>query len=254
MYIVDGGFRPMSRLNTQINFIFIFFSIFLLLDLGCRTASPQDQSDFFKAILADDYIQATKLLEKGVDINALSKDTYTIKVGIRDAAISPGETALHMTATYGKINGVQWLLEKGADVNIKATSDGATPLLRAMLMGIVLYNSLDIANLLIEKGADINAQDNNGWTPLLTAAWGCKTDFARMLLEKGANINAKTNKGWTALYLAVRDCQIDTVKLLLEKGADVTAKDNDGQTPMQIANKQGKTDMIALLQSYGGKE
>jgi len=268
----------MTRLNARISLLFIFVLVLLILGVGCRTASPEIQSNFFQAILDDNFNGADYLLSLGADINAIAVNTYVVKVGRQYASTGLGETALHMTATYGKIDGVKWLLGKGADVNIKATNDGSTPLLRAIFMGTVLYNSLDIANLLINKGADINVQDDNGWTPLHHAANAGNNDFVRMLLEKGANINAKTDKDWTALYLAVRDCpidtdrhtrkaidgqplylgvrdsQIDTVKLLLEEGAAVNVADNEDHTIMQIAKKNGNTEIIALLQSYGGKE
>jgi ankyrin repeat protein len=47
----------------------------------------------------------------------------------------------------------------------------------------------------IEDGADVNARDNNGWTPLMFAAWNnSNADVVETLIKNGADVNARHNK------------------------------------------------------------
>src|SRR5579859_3670811 len=88
--------------------------------------------------------------------------------GLRRAAGNPnvvsslGEAPLHYAATFGSVDSVRVLLERGADPNARNRS-GATPLISGA------YN-FEKARLLVEKGADVNAHSQNGVTPLMVAA------------------------------------------------------------------------------------
>ena len=114
-----------------------------------------------------------------------------------------GEMSLLITAAaFNSMPAVDYLLEKGADVDF-AASDGRetqTPLCMALSAG-----NFDIAKYLIEKGADVNLgvqKMYNGAafeeSPLALALHACvhqrKYDlpFLRFLLEKGAEPKVKT--------------------------------------------------------------
>ena len=51
----------------------------------------------------------------------------------------------------------------------------------------------------MEAGADINLQNNDGSTPLHTAAFLCRVEIVEALLENGADKNIRNNFGSTAL-------------------------------------------------------
>jgi ankyrin repeat protein len=72
-----------------------------------------------------------------------------------------GFTALIAASFNGRFHAVEFLLEKGADVNAK-TKTGVTALMAASLDEA----NKAVAELLLDKGAEINAQTASGKTAL----------------------------------------------------------------------------------------
>lgn len=139
---------------------------------------------------------------------------------------------------FGDLEMVKKSLKNGADINDRTVfGGGETPLLLS-----IKYCNREITEYLIEKGADLNLKDYRyGDTPLISALQ--KEDFitAKYLIEKGADVNAKNKKGETALMettscLCNRDDaedledRFEIVKILIKHGANINAKDNDGKT------------------------
>ena len=78
-----------------------------------------------------------------------------------------GAFALHLAAVIGNTEIVQVLLDKGANVNIRALNkDEATPVQWA-----TVFLQKDVVRLLVKRGADLNSLDANGSTALDTAAF-----------------------------------------------------------------------------------
>lgn len=80
---------------------------------------------------------------------------------------------------------------------------------------------LEIVEWLVERGADVNAANTYG-TPLFKHAAFGNYDICRFLIEHGADVNVTAHAGHTPLFSAVslRKCNCDIVRLLLEHGAD----------------------------------
>lgn len=57
----------------------------------------------------------------------------------------------------------------------------------------------EIAKVLIDAGADINYQNYQGSTPLISAAFFCRTEIVKILLNKGVDKTKRNNYGHTAL-------------------------------------------------------
>lgn len=73
-----------------------------------------------------------------------------------------GRTALHVAASVGKAELVQWLLDQcHAEVDVRDHESGWTALHRA-----VFYGQLHCAKLLLQHGASLTAVDFDGCTPL----------------------------------------------------------------------------------------
>lgn len=100
-----------------------------------------------------------------------------------------------------------------------------------------------ILDVLLEvEGVDINVKDQQGSTPLLTAAWNCtgtpnpsRASIFKKLLEKGANIHAQNDYGWGVLhFLVIRGFNLGLLEVLKFK-PDVNMVNSLGNTPLHVA-------------------
>jgi ankyrin repeat protein len=128
-----------------------------------------------------------------------------------------GTTPLMQAVLYGDSESMRWLLENGADPNIRNEA-GATALMWAV-------DDLEKTRLLIEHGANVNARSDDGRTPLLIAAeqFG-NSAVVKLLLDRGASISAKspTVIGYaTPLSEAARVGDDALMRMLIERGAEV---------------------------------
>ena len=168
------------------------------------------------------------------------------------------DTALIAAGRAGHVRVVALLLERGADVHVRADNpafvteageSGDTALFPAAGEG-----HLGVVELLLENGADVHAKGVKGYTALHSAAEGGNLSVAALLVKKGANVSAKDTRGLTPLHCAVtngRDASDGyrkrhhkdyrgVVELLATHGADVTARDRRGWTPIHRAAEPGR--------------
>lgn len=125
----------------------------------------------------------------GKDIRSIDKnEEATIQTQKKDPSMS-----LHEAAFFGNLEAVKQHIGIGTDVNIKAESDGASPLIVAITFG-----KTEVIKALIEAGADVNFIKSDGSTPLHVAAFFGRLEIVQLLLEKGADKSIKNNSGSTA--------------------------------------------------------
>ena len=194
-----------------------------------------------------------------------------------------GRTPLHYAVIYGRKEAVEYLILKGAEIDMKDVDHGRTPLHYAAITGDV-----DIAVTLISKGIDINEEDEYGWTPLHHGAINGHTGIITLLLKKGAKIdtvdevgktplhyavtyghneaaqkliagkaqvNRKDDEGRTPLHYAVKwKAAVETILMLINSGADLNIKDEQGMTPLMMARRSGNRETENLLLSKGAKD
>lgn len=202
------------------------------------------------------------LLVAGADINIADKDDL-------------GYTPLIRATKEGKLSMVQFLVEKGADLEKGDTREG-TPLLHSCIAA-----HKDILDYLISKGANADAADNRGQTPLhylcqYAKQWGEgsmivkainsvgnivesreKTRFAQhteifeTLLAASVDINRETNYGYTPLHWAANTNTWQFVKLLIAADADIHHANTNGYTPLHGGADTGAFESCARLLDFG---
>jgi ankyrin repeat protein len=205
-----------------------------------------------------------------------------------------GSTPLHSAARMGYLDGVEFLVEKGADVNaVNNDGYGYTPLvinilkdepdediikfllekgakieykgatgydMSALLIAII-ETANEIAEILVDAGANVNVvdptDDGNDDTPLILAIredFG--DDFIRKLIEKGANVNAANNSGDTALLEITYSPSpsVEIARLLLEKGANVNVTNDNEKSPLIYATINGHIELVKLFLEKGANK
>ena len=85
----------------------------------------------------------------------------------------------------------------------------------------------------------VHARDENGFTPLHSAAAFGTSRVVRALLDAGADVNARGEDGRTPLHIAAGYSEaLVVVQALLAGGADVHARANDGRTPCDMDERR----------------
>lgn len=123
--------------------------------------------------------------------------------------ITTGRTALHMAVEERNGVWVDFLYQKGANVNL-ADNEGVTPLMLAVES---LY--IEGVEKLITNGARVEVTNNTGETPLIYAVHARNTELIRMLLVAGANPDRADHSGRSARdYARLRgsnDASLDAI-------------------------------------------
>ncbi|VEP13406.1 Ankyrin [Hyella patelloides LEGE 07179] len=221
------------------------------------------QLDIFSAISLKNQDLVSSLIESNPEV-------LTQRLGFAMDEFQP----LHFAIANNRTEIVEFLLEKGADVNA-LTRFGVTPLCMAtkaehqQIIDLLMANNaqIDLSTLIIaEQWEQAQALLDTQPTiisqkPLLlhyTIQKGLTT-AASWLLERGADINLRIKDklgdfvaNLTPLHAAIKTEQIEIAKILLEAGADVNAK-SIGElelTTLQGAAAKGNLDLIRLLVKY----
>ncbi len=143
-----------------------------------------------EAIDHNNLLVVSKLIEKGIDVNAVIRE---------------GMTALVVASKNGHTEIVKELTKAKANVDI-ATNDGMTPLAWASYNGYT-----EIIKELIKAKANVNIAANSGMTPLAWASSNGHTEIVEMLVE------AKANRTIIELSAAITNKHTDVVRVLLSK-------------------------------------
>ncbi|WP_342026022.1 ankyrin repeat domain-containing protein [Cytobacillus pseudoceanisediminis] len=153
-------------------------------------------------------------------------------------------------AAAGNLSRVKELVEMNPKLVTEYANDGFTALGLASYLG-----HKEIVEYLVQKGADVNSASKNSMKvmPLHSAVATKKVDIAEVLLKNGAKVNAKQDSGWTPLHEAALHGHSDMIKLLLRFGADKTIKKDDGDTPLDVALHNKKENVADLLIPQGIK-
>jgi ankyrin repeat protein len=175
-----------------------------------------DSSTFENGVERAPVLELIKvILDKGVDVNARTKETPPIR-----------RQMLHVT---GDLSWVDFT--------------GQTPFLRAALSA-----DLEVMRLLLTRGADPKIPAFAGTTALMAAAgvnWvvdqttdegaAARLEAVKMCYDLGLAVNDPNSMGITAVMGAANRGSDDIIEFLVSKGAKLDAKDNEGRTPLNWA-------------------
>lgn len=190
-------------------------------------------------------------------LNAIQNHEVEVALEMIAAGAKPdgrskrGIPALILAASRKQVTVVEALLEKGADVNIRAT-DSEKGIEQFTALHIAAANGhVEILQILLDHKAFVNAQDKSGLTPLMAASEMGNNVAVILLLDKGAEINQQDYEGLSPLLLSAMAGRHDVARILLSHEADVDLADGSFLTPLMIAAQQGDTEMVEILIENG---
>lgn len=136
-----------------------------------------------------EFLKAVKDRDGEVVTQFLNEPGSTL-VNTRD--ITSGETALHMVTARRDLTWVKFLLQNGANPNIRDKA-GIAPIQVAVRLGFI-----DGVEELLKRGAEIEVNDSAGETPLIAAVHRRDVPLVRLLLANKANPDRTDNSGRSA--------------------------------------------------------
>jgi ankyrin repeat protein len=160
------------------------------------------------------------------------------------------ESTLHEACASGNPVLVRQVLSKPHEINSRSNwASGFTPLLTCVA-GTDSLERQEIIKLLHAAGADLNLKDTEkGLTPLQYTALRNKPLCMKALISCGADIHITEGNGATALHGAVYHGNLEVIKILIESGANPYLKDNMGNTPVSLAERTNNEMILKLLKT-----
>lgn len=229
-----NGYAPIFLAIIKNNFDLTKLLIDKDADLDYKVPSKNEDYGGFSAIHFASIIDSAEniiqlLLDNDVDINQK----------IVDSLYYGGYTPLFFSILTENFDTFTFLLQKGADINLK-NADGYTPLLYA-----IDYELDNFISELLKNEADVNITGSNNVSPLMLATQ-LNLDFSiyEKLIDFGADVNTTIadtadywdNPGYSALHFACAEMnKYRLAELLIQNGADINAKDVYSNTPLHLS-------------------
>lgn len=168
-----------------------------------------------------------------------------------------GETAMHNAfhpKTFSK-EICDLLLEHGANVNVRETLNGYTPLhLAAKLLSSKASHPyknelLDVFKAMCEKTKSSNISSARRETPmhrLVSGTVDC-SEALQILVDTGFELDAQNDRGETSLMCAIDKGNAGMARLLVKAGACVNMKDRHFQTALHHAAQKNQLVLARAL-------
>jgi hypothetical protein len=179
-------------------------------------------------------------------LNAGMRLGYSMKDILNDQGLAKFN-ALQAAASGGHYSTVQFLLDKGADVNIAGDNYGAT------LQTASRRGHLSVVQLLLDHNADVDAQTSQYGTALRASSAYGYYSVVQLLLDRGADVNINTQCGvyGTALLAASAKGHSSIVESLLDHHADVNAQGGIYGTALEAALEREHETVAQILRDAG---
>ncbi|MBA3537011.1 MAG: ankyrin repeat domain-containing protein [Tatlockia sp.] len=185
-------------------------------------------------------------------VKSLLKAGALTKVASGDLKYLP----IHIAAKNGRLDLVKALIEQDPEYLDQVDGCGQTPLLWSAVEG-----QSEVVDYLISKGAELNlalnlpTDKNHGKTPLYLATERGHCKVIDSLMKAGAV--ATTAVGpmqYQPVHIAVKAGQLDIIEVLLKNHPQlIEEEDAFGQTPLQLAASCGNNEIVEALLKAGAK-
>ena len=130
---------------------------------------------------------------------------------------------------YDKQNAFDILIQNCADPSLEDIDESS--LIHSAAEG----GNTSIIIKLLSPGLDVDSRNNDGLTPLMTAAISDKQNAFDVLIQNGADPSFKDNNGFSVLHCAAQGRNTSIVNKLLSLGLDINLKNVYGVTPLTRA-------------------
>jgi len=140
--------------------------------------------------------------------------------------------------------------DPGFNVNMAVDGYGNTLLHEACYEN---HRSAVIPLLLAHPDIDVNVKTRFGRTPFFCACFGHPSCVREMLKDAGVKVNEPNNNGWTPLWSAARRGHLDIIKWWIASGREMNlGKPGDVEKTDAIggAKNEGETEIATLLERF----
>ncbi len=181
--------------------------------------------------------------------SAILAAIYNQRREIRDLLLARGvPLEFHEAAGAGELDRIKQFVEKDPSLAKSYSPDGFP------VVGLAaVFGHLSVVEYLLEKGADVNAVSKNatGYTALTGAVASGNKDLVALLLAHGANADHRYGPGYSPLAEAAANGHLEIVRMLIDHGADPKARTNDGKTALHFAAERGHKTVAEFLRQRG---
>ncbi len=212
------------------------FALMFLITYGSKVVSMDYERDWRSQIQGvgrmADIKAAQELLDAGMSVNEKGTLGYPMLV---HAITYLHETQDNKTTDEKRLKFIEFVLSKGAQLHPKTSKWIAVPILQAATSSI----GPDAISLLKKYGACVNfSHPYNGMTPLHLAAYNGKSSVVEYLLnQEDIVINPRDNEGATPLISAAFWGYWKIVKMLVDAGAKKDFKDKHDRSALDYAKR-----------------
>ncbi|KAG9282716.1 ankyrin-3-like [Astyanax mexicanus] len=191
---------------------------------------------------------STKLTSKDILKAVSTGDLSLLQALLKETVISDRnssiDTLLHIAADHGQVAVINFLLRKGAKLDMR-DHQGRTALHRAAEAG-----HMAASMALVRAGADIHAKDQASKTPQhLAAQNGHRNTVKSLIAEEAKSCKNQT----TFLHMAAMEDDPVLADILLKNGASADAQDSQRKTPLFYAISCGHEKTAAVLLQAGAQ-
>lgn len=149
---------------------------------------------------------------------------------------------VHEAARTGDLAKLKVLMSASPGLVNAKDEDGGTPLHTAAMAG-----RTEAVLLLLQQGAQADARNTLNQSPLLYAAYGGYAAIVDTLIARGSPSDYQDTRGNAPIHYAARQGHTAVVKLLVSNGVSFDTRGYQGRTLLQLAAMNGHADVVKLL-------